>query len=179
MKNLLNCNGRRFAAKIAGTQTRGRIRVIGDEVFLCQDDVRGCSYGDRFSYKYSWAVYDGSPSKLSYCSVTDFKLIAMTAEGIEAYKDWQVGDKINRNGHLREVIFRSGELVVCKELCGGLIVPLNCATGNYTCDGLYNVGFRLVAESAPEEEEVVEVTMDEIAKMKGVAVERIRVKKEE
>lgn len=31
----------------------------------------------------------------------------------------------------------------------------------------------------PPEEEIVEVTMDEIAKLKGVPVERLRVKKED
>lgn len=46
------------------------------------------------------------------------------------------------------------------------------------CDELYEDGFRLIVDPAPEEE-IVEVTMDEIAKLKGVPVERLRVKKED
>lgn len=102
----------------------------------------------------------------------------MTAAEIEAYKDWQVGDKINCDGILREVIFRSGELVVCKELNDMGFWKKGYASANYTCDELYNKGYRLVAEPV-EEEEVVEVTMDEIAEKMGVPVERLRVKKEE
>ena len=69
-----------------------------------------------------------------------------------------------------EVIFRSGELVVCKRENGN-------ATYNFTCDELYTSGFRLVYEPDPESE-IVEVTMDEIAKMKGIPVERLHIKKE-
>lgn len=43
---------------------------------------------------------------------------------------------------------------------------------------LYEDGFRLIVDPAPEEE-IVEVTMDEIAKLKGVPVERLRMKKED
>ena len=51
------------------------------------------------------------------------------------------------------------------------------ATFNHTCDELYRLGFRLVYEPDPESE-IVEVTMDEIAKMKGIPVERLHIKKE-
>lgn len=49
--------------------------------------------------------------------------------------------------------------------------------GPFTCDELYEDGFRLFVDPAPEEE-IVEVTMDEIAGKMGVPVERLRVKKE-
>ena len=66
----------------------------------------------------------------------------LTASEIEAYKDWQVGDKITKSGMTMEVIFRSGKLVVC-ELANG------AASFNYTCDELYNFGYRLVADPEP------------------------------
>lgn len=94
----------------------------------------------------------------------------MTAAEIEAYKDWQVGDKVTDGIRAWEVIFRSGELVVCKNEC-------DQATSNYTCDELYNSGCRLVADPEPEDE-TVELTMDEIAEKVGIPVEKLRIKKE-
>ena len=107
--------------------------------------------------------------------VTDFRFIPITAEEIEAYKDWQVGDRLRKkDGSSRtiEVIFRFGELIV------GKFIDTRRALTNYTCDELYEDGFRLIVDPAPEEE-IVEVTMDEIAKLKGVPVERLRMKKED
>ncbi|WP_410261270.1 hypothetical protein [Alistipes putredinis] len=60
----------------------------------------------------------------------------------------------------------------------GKFIDTRRALTNYTCDELYKKGFRLVADPAPKEE-IVEVTMDEIAKLKGVPVERLRMKKED
>ena len=93
----------------------------------------------------------------------------MTAAEIEACKDWQVGDRIRNGSYTQEVIFRSGKLVVCEKEDG-------CASYNYTCNELYDKGFRLVAD--PIEEETVELTMDEIAKKVGIPVKKLRIKKE-
>lgn len=94
MNNLLNCNGRRFSANIAGTETSGKIRVEDGSVYLCQNDKRGAPCADKLDFKFSWTVGEGTPEKLVENSVTDFKLAPMTAEEIEAYKDWQVGNVI-------------------------------------------------------------------------------------
>lgn len=71
-------------------------------------------------------------------SVSELELYSTTAADIEAYKDWQVGDKMTKIGETMEVILRSGKLVVC-ELGDGT------ASANYTCDELYDNGWRLVA----------------------------------
>lgn len=59
----------------------------------------------------------------------------------ETYRDWQVGDKVKRIVDElianEEVIFRSGELVVCKTDNG-------TASRNYLCDELFYDGYRLV-----------------------------------
>ena len=101
----------------------------------------------------------------------------MTAEEIEEYKDWQVGDLIkNKNGFKHnedmEVIFRRDELVVCK------FIPSGNATHNFTCDELYNLGCRLAIEPVPESDDSVEVSMAEVAEKLGVPVEKLRIKKE-
>lgn len=84
------------------------------------------------------------------------------------------GDRLRKKDGLPrtiEVIFRCGELVV------GKFIDTGRALTNYTCDELYEDGYRLIVDPAPEEE-IVEVTMDEIAGKMGVPVERLRVKKE-
>lgn len=169
MENLLNCNGRKFAAKIKGTDATGLIRVEDGVAYLCQNVERGSNCDDKLGFHFSWQVCDGSKDSLNDTGVTDFRLFPMAAEEIEAYKDWRVGDKITDGIETMEVIFRSGEFVVCKGSDGE-------ASCNYTCNELYEDNYRLVVE--PEKEEIIEVTMDEIAKMKGVPVERLHIKKE-
>lgn len=140
MENLLNCDGRRFRAKIDGVECKGKVRVENNEVFLCQNKKDGAECSDRLGFKYSWAVDDGSMSDLRRNDVAYFELIApSTPAEIRAYKDWQVGDKVSRGGEMWEVISRSGKLVVCEREDG-------CASANYTCDELYNDGWRLLAE---------------------------------
>ena len=172
MDNLLNSNGRRFRCKIEGTPVEGKIRVENDCVYLCQDKKSGTDCTDKLGYKYSWIVHTGSERDLTLNHVTDFQLLPMTAAEIESYKDWQVGDEIENIDGPVTVIFRSGEVVICKDKKEGT------ATSPYTCNELYDTGYRLVADPVAEEE-VVEVTMDEIAAKLGVPVERLRVKKEE
>lgn len=94
----------------------------------------------------------------------------LTAAEIEAYNDWQVGDKIADGDDVFEVIFRSGEMVVCKG-------EDRKAYGPFICDELYDGGWRLVADPEPEDE-TVELTMDEIAKKVGVPVGKLRIKKD-
>ena len=99
--------------------------------------------------------------------VEDFQLVDISPS---EYKDWQVGDKVLQEDakdgdSYGEVIFRSGELVVLKFRSGN-------ASGNFTCDELFRIGFRLVEEK----EDVIELTLDDVAKMKGVSVDRIRIK---
>lgn len=176
MKNLLSCNGRLFSAKINGDKVTGRIRVEDGSVYLCQNKRDGSSCDDKLGYKYSWIVDDGSEEKLSNNNVSCFKLIPLTAKEIEQYKDWQVGDVLELlDEHEKdfderhEVIFRSGELVVLKNKDGE-------ASENYTCDQLYKYGYRLVSQEI--DEEITEVTMDEIAEKFGLPVDKIRVKKD-
>lgn len=171
MENLLKCDGLRFRAKINGIECVGRIRVENGDVFLCQDNKDGAVCGERYGYKYSWRVRLDDHGYLDSPSVPEIIVVRMTASEIEAYKDWQVGDKMKNGCKIWEVIFRSGELVVCKR-------QDEKASSNFTCDELYDDGWRLVADPKPEDE-TVELTMDEIAKKVGVPVEKLRIKKEE
>lgn len=168
MDNLLNCKGKWFRCKIDGTFVEGRIQVEEDRVFLCQNIKNGGYCKDKLGYEYSWYVRTGDEDDLLNNYVTNFKLIDMTKEDIENYKDWQVGDKIiHKDGFKGEIIFRSGELVVFKYRDG-------CASPNHTVEELYKNGWRL--DEKPCEESIVEMTFEEIAKLKGIPVENLRIK---
>ncbi len=179
MENLLSCDGRRFRCKIDGTLATGIIRVVDGCVYLCQNETGRSHDIDKRGYKYAWYVRSGTEADFANPNirVTDFRLIPSTAAEIEAYKDWQVGDKIMRGVCLYEVIFRSGELVILKSLNDSIFNQKGEASSNYTCDELYRKGYRLIVDPAPEEG-IVEVTMDEIAEKMGVPVEWLHVKKE-
>lgn len=169
MENLLYCKGRRFKCKIQDKEVEGKIQVENYNVYLCQNEWNGASCKDKLGYKYSWYVLEVDDDLLNYFSVTDFKLIPMTKEEIKNYKDWQVGNKIINldNDDKGEIIFRSGELVIFKD-------DANRASGNFTIQELHDKGWRLNVE--PEEETFVEMTMEEIAKLKGIPVEKLRIK---
>lgn len=170
MENLLQCKGKKFKASIQDISVEGRIQVEEGSIYLCQDVMDGSSCEDKLGFKYSWGIEDGSAMALIKNNVSNLSIMPLTKEEAESFKDWQVGDKLVSGSNIWEVIFRSGELVVCKKENGN-------ATFNYTCDELYRLGCRLVYEPDPESD-IVEVTMDEIAKMKGIPVERLHVKKE-
>ena len=132
-------------------------------VYLCQDQKCGAGCEDKLGYKGSWRVAYGSMYDLAREGVEDFQLVDISPS---EYKDWQVGDEvINDSGDRAEIIFRWGELVVLKNSIGR-------ASVNYTLDELFERGFRLIVE----EEVLVELTLDDVARMKGVSVDRIRIK---
>lgn len=167
MENLLNCDGKRYACKIYGTEVTGIITVEDGKVYLCQNEKSGCACRNMRGYSCSWAVEDGSHSVLSSYGVTDFRLRPLTQSEVDSYKDWQVGDQMTEGSTILTVIFRSGELVVCKNEDGN-------ASGPFTCDELYNSGFRLVPEEL-EEDTPVEVTLEEIAAWKGIPVDKLKI----
>lgn len=168
MDNLLNCKGRRFKCKMDGLYVEGRIQVEKNMAFLCQNIRDGGECEDKLGYTYSWYVGTGDKDYLLMNNITNFEIVDMTKEEIENYKDWQVGDKIiSKSGTKGEIIFRSGELVVFKY---NNIV----ASPNYTVESLYDAGWRL--DEKPMEESFVEMTMEEIAKLKGIPVEKLRIK---
>ena len=179
MKNLLNCSGRRFRCKIYGEPVDGKIQVEHGCVYLCQNKEDGCRTTNKLGYKYSFAVDAGSDKDLKTHDVSDFALF-MTAMEIEKYKDWQVGDILidkYRTSEQLTVIFRSGELVIGKKISNN--PTKGYATHNFTCDELYNLGYRLAIEPVPESDDSVEVSMAEVAEKFGIPVEKLRIKKEQ
>ena len=126
---LRKCHGLRCRATIYDEFQEGVIKVMTDRVMLC--------YGEEYP---GYLVTFGRRDTLSFSEQTfsillkDFEIVPRVPE---TYKDWQIGDKICRNGVVYIVIFRCGELVLYKdenESCGS----------PYTCKELFVQGYRLV-----------------------------------
>lgn len=138
--DLRKCRGFGFKAKIEGTPCEGKIQVEDGDVYLCQNMKNGAGCRDRLGYKFSWYIGNCSEIDLMRTWVVNLEILPRDPK---TYKDWQVGDKVlNYNIRIakdaaKEVIFRSGELVICKN-------TKNAIGGAYTCDELYQLGFRLV-----------------------------------
>lgn len=163
--DLLDCRGLEFEANIDGTICKGKVQVEKNKVYLCQDVKDGSPCEDRLGYKYSWVTYEKSiPDSFDEWYVSNFKLIESKDD---PFKDWQVGAKLSREGNTHEIIFRSGELIICKN-------HNNIASSNYTCQEVYEKGFRLQTENPEgEKPQPITVTLEEIALWKGVSKEMI------
>ena len=130
--DLTKCNNCRFRAKVDGKNDYGRICVENADTGLAflRSDVEN-------DYIATWHCDDPTIEGICGRKVTDFEIAPRDPE---TYMDWQVGDRVCDNEHRnasREVIFRSGELVVMK-------TDANTACSNYTCDELFGCGYRLV-----------------------------------
>ena len=123
--DLTKCNNCLFRAVYNGRPVSGTVKVGEEWCNLIFD-------GGIVSVRVSGLFEDSG--------IADFEIVPRDPE---TYKDWQVGDKVvNPNIKVakdvaKEVIFRSGELVICKN-------PKNTIGGAYTCDELHRLGYRLV-----------------------------------
>ena len=127
---LRKCHGMRFRATIGNKPQEGIIKVMSDCVMLCFGDE---DYGRLFTFE--------RRDTLSF-SAESFRVLPSDFEIVprdpETYKDWQVGDKISRNGRVRVIIFRCGEVVLYKDRDD------ECCSFLYTCEELFNHDARLV-----------------------------------
>lgn len=72
--------GQRFTAKIQGTPVEGKIYVVEqDDVYLCQNKMKGVVAPDRLGYNYSWCC---NPSNLP-SFITDLELLPDTDEPVK------------------------------------------------------------------------------------------------
>lgn len=148
---LKKCHGLRFRATICNKPQEGIIKVTSEGVILCygqEDPGYLATFGRRDTLSFSKQTFAILPG--------DFEIVTRDPE---TYKDWQVGDRVcNPAEHwdieaFKEVIFRSGELVVCKDKNRDI-------GGGYTCEQLHHLGYRLVLTDIEkqiiEEKKVVE-----------------------
>ena len=132
---MTKCNNCRFRAKVNGKEKTGCIQVIDgcikfwfDHHNELNDIIHHTVHLEYYRLHGSGDVFD------------DFEIVPRDPE---TYRDWQVGDSllnedISSSGELPSgrVIFRAGELVVIADWRGHAMP--------YTCDELYDEGYRLV-----------------------------------
>ena len=125
---LRKCHGLRFRATIADKPQEGIIKVTSEGVVLCygeEDPGYLVTFGRRNTFSFSKETSAILPS--------DFEIVPRDPD---TYQDWQVGDVI-RGCEDKEIIFRSGEVVVFK-------YTNYKASTNFTCSELFRRGYRLV-----------------------------------
>lgn len=160
--------GQKFVAQIGDLVVDGKIQIEGNYVYLYQNYEEGLEPNDKLGYKYAWYIGQIEDLNLIDNNVTNLML---EDSDPATYKDWQVGDMLKCYEDVVEVIFRSGKLVILENYDG-------TASDNFTCDELFDLGYRLIIEKEPE---IIELTSDEaleiIAKVKNVDVNTLRIKK--
>ena len=155
----------KFRAKIDGKEAIGVIRVEKDIAFLCQNIANGYSCCDKKGYSYSWSVSIGDSESLKENKVTNFFLCPDNP--INAVS---VGDVLlNQSERKHTIIARIGEAVITE--CESMAYV-------YSINELKNMQFKpfwiqWLSESKPE---IVEYTIEDIAKLTGMPVEKIRIK---
>lgn len=173
MKELEKLHGKRFTAKIQNTSVKGKICV--DEcygvncVYLCQNARNGDSPPNKhlFGYKYGWVILDFSCPEDN--SVTELKIIeTMTKEEIENYKDFKEGDLLCKEGC---DFFKKVEAVL-NNIVFTIDQNKDQIAQFYSKTEIYDQGWRLHVE--PEASPIVEMTLEEMAKRKGIDIDLLR-----
>lgn len=134
---LRKCHGLRFRATIDDKQEEGIIKVAPNTIELCYGEPNP---GDLMTFE-RWCVLNVCEDAFSYLP-EDFEIVPRAPE---TYKDWQVGDKIIMDEKVMIVIFRCGEVVLFKYSND------ECCTYPYTCEELYDKGYRLVLTDVEKE----------------------------
>ena len=113
------------------------IRVVDGTLRLYYGAVNWLAHPTIEGFGKYYVIPEDDYEELFSDDFSDFEIIPRDPE---TYKDWHVGDKIasRTNSKGREVIFRCGEAVFCKNLANG------DAIGPYTCEELFEKDWRLV-----------------------------------
>lgn len=132
-ESLRECHGLRFRATLSDKREEGIIKVGEDGITLCygaKDPGRMFIFERSKTLSFTEQSFGILPN--------DFEIVPRDPE---TFQDWQVGDKISRNGDVYTVIFRCGEVVIFKYRATG---GNWCCSAPFTCEERFCVGFRLV-----------------------------------
>lgn len=127
---LRQCHGLRFQATLLNNPQEGIVKVTDEGIILCfgkKDPGYLCTFGRRDTFSFSKSTFTILPN--------DFKIIPRNPK---TYKDWQVGDRIIKEGLEGKIAFRFGDIVI----------PLYKDSGKtgviYSCSEFFDSGFRLI-----------------------------------
>lgn len=168
-------HGKKFRADIRDSiDVEGVITVEDGHIYLCQNEENGMDCRDKQGYKYSYVLPKGTTSLCSnesFFEVTNLKIMNMTKQEIEEYKDFQTGDVVKCGDNTKTIEGRMGDVCFVIKNKG----EKDETAYIYSINELYMNGYRLVVEEEPEPE-IVELTLEEIAELKGIKVEQLRIK---
>lgn len=170
MKDLLNCDGKRFKATIIKTPCKGVISVEKNKVYLCQDKMDGEGCLDKKGCNYSWVVNGGTAKDLNMFSVSNFELIPEEPkEGDYVYVSTTnplCEDKIKR-------------IFIAKAKGYSICVDIS-SEKEYARGDFFLVSVWDYMRPITEEDLIVEISKEEalqiIAENKGVKAEHLRIK---
>jgi len=150
---------------IDGTKiTDARISINEDGYpYICQNERKGGQADNLLDYKYSWALNRDFTDSV----VTDLKLAEKTWDNL------QYGDQItDSDGDIRTILVAHPNSVYTVSNTSVTSVQ-SISAFTYTAQSLQDLGFTIVQE---EVEEITEMTLEEVAKLKGVHVSKLRIK---
>lgn len=164
-------HGMTVTCKIEGVQIDDAQISIDQkgQTYICQNKKDGTDAPDKLGYNYSWVFnYDGKSGWLQ--SVTDLVSIKKTCQHLV------YGDYIALDGYRRKVLGRLHDIIFVSRLEteDNEYWESECSKHLYTWQELERAGASLVEEKKIEE--IIELTMKEIADLKGIPVEKLRVK---
>lgn len=136
---LLKCDGLRFKAVIFNAPQEGIVKVEDGYVYLCYgaETYRPDRYNRRCVVKVA------SEGGLTEGCIEHLEIVPRDPT---SYTDFQVGDRVFALSHpVKEVVFRSGEVVALKGLANGRI-----DSGLKTCKELFEDGYRLITTNIEE-----------------------------
>jgi hypothetical protein len=171
MRNLTkNDVGKKFTAEIQGVSVKGRVQFESGRFYLCQNEKNGSNCIDKLGYKFSWTIGDGSIRVTKLRDVKNLVMNSWTSREIEEYKDFQPGDVLirPRTDYDRKVVHKFEEFLLTADIDDG-------RTKLLTADDLYEAGWRVKMEAEEEKEEVVEMSVAEVAKKLGISVESLKI----
>ena len=163
--------GEKFSAVIFDRYCEGKIQIQNGNIYLCQNGCPGKSCNNKLGYKYSCIL--GNPiineeDKTGSRNVTNFKLLSELWE-IETSK-WELNSILINKSHTfrAKVLFISDYIVILGEddFCNPPQTKL----------ALYTEGWRLQKECKETPSEIKEYTLEDIAKLTGTPVDKIRIK---
>lgn len=172
MRNLTkNDVGKKFTAEIQGVSVSGKIQSESGRFYLCQNEKSGSNCSDKLGYKLSWVIGGGSIEEMELRDVKNLVTKGWTSKQIEEYKDFRPGDVLirPRTRYNRKVVSKFKELLLTSDTDDGSARLL-------TADNLYEQGWRVKIEAEEEkEEEMVEMSVAEVAEKLGISVELLKI----
>lgn len=160
----LSDKGKIFIASFSDEIVTGKIQVEGKQFYLCQNIKNGSRCSDTLGYQYSWYVDSGSKYDISRNGVKDFKLLTPT--DVETYKDFNKGDVLacrSGDGRTLTIDGKIGETLIGRFSSE---YTLGGSPGLFTAEDLYKREWRLKYE--PDEEDIVELSVSEVAEKLGI-----------